>query len=375
MKANKLLESLKGFEKIELKNFELEAEEAEELRFTFLTSLTNSRVSSKEPVSKLPFNFSPPKDKYKLKISEVTLGATKTTGGTRKSTLTVGGESAMPFYFFEGNFPNKPAISQDIFDLPIPLPRAVRKYFPNEVMEDPVEWAKFRVEKLNAKAISLHMISTDPNLKNTSVKEACKIIEEVLQAIKVPLIIGGSGNPEKDPKLLEKAAEVCSGERVLLSSVDPEMDYKRVVKAALKYDHPLLSLISMNPDETRRFNKNLMKEGMSRENLLMDLFTGGVGYGIEYSISTMERCRLRGLKGDTNLAIPIVSATSNAWSAREAWMENKAWGERELRGPLWEAITAIIALLSGADLLMMLHPKSIKATENFLNLLFTSPQT
>jgi acetyl-CoA decarbonylase/synthase complex subunit delta len=82
----------------------------------------------------------------------------------------------------------------------------------------------------------------------------------------------------------------------------------------------------------------------------------------------MERCRLAGLRGDENLAMPIASATSNAWSAREAWMRNDAWGPRELRGPLWESATAITALLSGANIFMMLHPQAIdtmrEATES-----------
>ena len=116
--------------------------------------------------------------------------------------------------------------------------------------------------------------------------------------------------------------------------------------------------------------ETLMRLGMGREHIVIDLFTGGVGYGIEYSVSAMERCRLAGLAGDGALGLPIASATSNAWSAREAWMRNDAWGPRELRGPLWEALTAQTALLSGADLFMMLHPRAIKAMEDLTDFLF-----
>jgi acetyl-CoA decarbonylase/synthase complex subunit delta len=84
----------------------------------------------------------------------------------------------------------------------------------------------------------------------------------------------------------------------------------------------------------------------------------------------MERCRLAGLSGDEALALPIASATSNAWSAREAWMKNDAWGARELRGPLWEAMTAEAALLSGADLFMMLHPRAITSLTDLIGSLF-----
>jgi len=253
--------------------------------------------------------------------------------------------------------------------MPIPLPTHVRKYFP-DVMEDAVEWAKFREKKFNAEMITIHLVSTDPNVKDTPVKEACNLIEDLLQAVKVPLVIGGSGNPAKDPELLEKAAEVCAGEKVLLSTVDPDMDFKRVAKAAVEHDHSVLSLISMNPDEMRRLNKNLMKQGLRQEQIIMDLFTGGVGYGIEYSISAMERCRLAGLKGDKNLMMPIASATSNSWSAREAWIDKDELGSREYRGPLWEANTALTALLSGADLFLMLHPLAIDIVKKVSDYLF-----
>jgi len=311
------------------------------------------------------------KEEYAGRISQVVLGATKKEGGTRNKRLVIGGESSPPFYYFEGAPKNKPAISHDVFDMPISLPGHVREHFPDDVMNDPAEWAKYRVKKYNAEMITLHMVSTDPKLKDTPVKEACRTIEDVLQAVKVPIIIGGSGNPSKDPELLEKAAEVCSGERVLLSSIDPDMDYKRVTAAALKHGHAVLSLIPMNPDEMRRFNKNLIRQGLRREDIVMDLFTGGIGYGIEYTVSAMERSRLAGLRGDEYLCFPMASATSNAWSAREAWMRNDAWGPRELRGPLWESTTAEIALLSGADLFMMLHPRAIFALEEVIESLYS----
>lgn len=359
------LEKLFGdADEIEIEGFKLEAEE---LDLTLMLQAISQAVSSK--LHTTPFKFTPPAEKYESRISEVVVGATKADGGTRNKSLKLGGETAPPFYYFEDYWRHKPVISHDVFDMPISLPGHVKPYFEG-VMDDPVKWAKLRVKKFNAEMITLHLVSSDPMVKDTPIKESCELIEDILQAVKVPLIIGGSGNPRKDPELLSKAARICSGERVVLSTVGPDMDYKRVAKAAIEHNHPLITLISMNPDEMRRLNKNLMKEGVTPENIIMDLFTGGVGYGIEYSISAMERCRLSGLKGDKFLALPMASATSNSWSAREAWMRNDAWGPREWRGPLWESTTAVIALLSGADLFMMLHPLSIEIMESVIESLF-----
>ncbi|ODS42365.1 MAG: CO dehydrogenase/acetyl-CoA synthase subunit delta [Candidatus Altiarchaeales archaeon IMC4] len=368
---NELADLLGDAEEIELSNFKLEAQY---LELSVLPQIIAHALGVKPEaiIELVKFKFTPPAEKYKSRINEVTLGATKSEGGTRSHKLKIGGQTTMPFYFFEGKEQNRPVISHDVFDMPISLPSQIKAYF-GDAMEDPADWAKLRVKKFGAQMITLHMVSTDPTVKDLSVKDAAKIIEDVLQAVKVPIIIGGSGNPEKDPPLLEKAAEVCAGENVALSTVDPDMDYKRVSKAAVKHGHSVVSLVSMNPDEIRRLNKNLIKCGLREDQILMDPFTAGIGYGIEYSISAMERCRLAGLKGEKALAFPMVSATSNSWSAREAWMAKEEWGPREKRGPLWEAATALTALLCGADLFLMLHPHSIDTLDKMIDSLREGP--
>jgi acetyl-CoA decarbonylase/synthase complex subunit delta len=82
----------------------------------------------------------------------------------------------------------------------------------------------------------------------------------------------------------------------------------------------------------------------------------------------MERARLSGLMGDPELRYPIASGTTNAWAAREAWMKMEPrWGPRELRGPVWETVTAITLLLAGADYFMMMHPTAVKTLKNMIN--------
>ncbi|MFC2154185.1 CO dehydrogenase/acetyl-CoA synthase subunit delta [Candidatus Altiarchaeota archaeon] len=305
-----------------------------------------------------------------MALSVVEIGASKKDGGSRSHSVRFGGATAMPFHLDEGFKSVEPVVAHDVFDMAIPLPTSVRECF-GEALKDPVEWAKKNVEDYKAEAITLHMISTDPKQKDTSVKDACATVESFLKEVKAPLIIAGSGNPEKDSKLLVEAAETASGERCLLSSVDLKMDYQSVAKAALEHGHSILSLASMNPEEMRRINLNLIREGLTDDKIVMDLFTGGVGYGIEYTVSAMEQARLKGLGGVEGLGSPIASATSNAWSCREAWMRRDEWGPREYRGPLWEETTALVTLLAGADLFMMLHPQAIADFKNYLDKFYT----
>ncbi|HDM35887.1 MAG TPA: CO dehydrogenase/acetyl-CoA synthase subunit delta, partial [Candidatus Syntrophoarchaeum butanivorans] len=163
--------------------------------------------------------FSVEAETYPTAIEEVTLGATRADGGTRETTVTLGGERALPFFNYAAKMPNPIAIAIDCFDMPIGLAKAVKVHY-EDVMESPGEWAKKNVEKFGADMVTIHLISTDPLIKDTPAKEAAKVVEEVLQAVKVPIIIGGSGNPDKDPEVLEAAAEVAEGERCLIASAN-----------------------------------------------------------------------------------------------------------------------------------------------------------
>ena len=62
--------------------------------------------------------FELPIETHPGRIRAVTLGATHDQGGTRTSTVTVGGASSMPFLRFEGDYPHPPAIGMEVYDAP-----------------------------------------------------------------------------------------------------------------------------------------------------------------------------------------------------------------------------------------------------------------
>jgi len=185
-----------------------------------------------KPTTILEAPFTPFVQEYPGKIREVTLGATKSKGGSRKPVV-IGGATTPAFYLFEKTPPNSPVISVDVFDMKVTLPKAIRLHV-EEVWEDTVAWAKMAVDKWGAKVLTLHLLSTDPLIKDTSPAEATKTVEEVLQAVDVPLIIGGCGDPKKDAAVFKNVAEMAEGERVLLSSVTLDMDEAGVLEGVAK---------------------------------------------------------------------------------------------------------------------------------------------
>jgi len=320
-------------------------------------------------------SFEVGKAEWNGEIEEVTIGATSADGGTRERTVTIGGEKALPFYNFDHPMPHPPVISVDCFDMPISLAKAVREHY-QDVMEDPGEWAKKNVHKFGADMVTIHLISTDPMIKDTPAREAAKTVEEVLQAVKVPIVIGGSGNPDKDPEVLEAAAEVAAGERCLIASANLNMDYERIAKAALANGHVILSWTQLDINAQKTLNRYLFKLGVPRKDIVIDPTTAALGYGLDYAFTNIERMRISALKGDTDLAFPISCGITNAWGAREAWMKNSPikedsdWGPAVKRGPLYEIITGLTLGIAGGDMFMMMHPEAGAAVKRITGMLF-----
>ena len=82
---------------------------------------------------------------------------------------------------------------------------------------------------------------------------------------------------------------------------------------------------------------------------IVDPTTGGVGYGMEYSYSVMERLRMAAMaQGDDKLQYPMMNNLGNeVWKCKEAKQpvdEAPELGDPEKRGILMEAIGAVTYL-------------------------------
>jgi acetyl-CoA decarbonylase/synthase complex subunit delta len=364
-----LMEILSKLQEIELEDFELEVGDLEiwiqpgAIAGPMITPPRVVAPSRGKPTEIIQTSFIPPVETYSGKIVEVKLGATKGEGGTRGKSLVIGGETAPAFYSFESPMPHPPVVAVDIFDMKVPLAKAVKMHV-KEVMEDPAAWAELAVEKFGADLLTVHLISIDPLIKDASPKEAVKTVEKVAQAVDVPLMIGGCGDPIKDADVFEAVAETFAGERFLINSITRDMDVERCAKFVKKHGHVALSFTPMDINMARELNRRLY-DFLPKEDIVMDLTTAALGYGLDYAFTNMERARLAALMGDPELSHPMSSGTTNAWAAREAWLEmTPQWEPRELRGPLWEVTTALPLLLAGVDLFMMMHPAAVKTLKD-----------
>ncbi|MDI6887627.1 MAG: CO dehydrogenase/acetyl-CoA synthase subunit delta [Candidatus Thermoplasmatota archaeon] len=302
-----------------------------------------------------------PHEKWSGKIEEVALGATKEEGGTRAKKITVGGETTLPFLTFEGALPNKPVIAIEVHDTVPTYPDSLREIF-EPVWDKPEQWAKVAVEKWHADLICLKLKGIAPDGLNKTPQEAFSTVEKVLKSVDVPLFIYGCGDEEKDAKVFNECGELIKKERCTIGLAENEK-YKSLAAAAMGFNCNIVAFSNIDINLAKQLNILLTDFGVKKNRILMDPLQAGLGYGLEYSYSIIERLRLGALLGDAMLQMAIVCDSTVAWDAREAVDESYP-GELATRGILWEATTAISALTAGADVIIMRHPRAVELVRN-----------
>ncbi|MDR2934960.1 MAG: acetyl-CoA decarbonylase/synthase complex subunit delta [Candidatus Adiutrix sp.] len=309
--------------------------------------------------------FQIPTVKFSGKINEVPLGPQK---------VLVGGQNAYSFHTFEGKFPHKPLISLDVWDhnpgeeMAAPLAEAFKG-----VLGDPGAWAKKCVE-YGADIVCLHLKSSDPNGTNTGPAEAIAAVQKVVDAVSVPVIVFGVDNKDKDAETLAAVAEKFANKNLILGPVT-DKNYKQIGAQALAYGHTVIARSPIDVNLAKQLNILLTGLGLPKDRLIGDPTTGGLGYGMEYGYSVMERTTMAALvQQDDALQQPLISFFGeDVWKSKEANLptaEHPNMGDAQCRGVLMEVTEAIAVLGAGISILAMRHPASVKLVKEYIKLIY-----
>ncbi|HLE14385.1 MAG TPA: acetyl-CoA decarbonylase/synthase complex subunit delta [Anaerolineales bacterium] len=317
-----------------------------------------------------------PTDKWPGSVRSATIGATADQGGSRARTVTVGGEKTLPFMHFETEIPNPPIIAVEIRD------RRPDDWSPlllqvwGEVINDPATWAQ-AAEQAGADLIQMTLSLVDQAGNPTTPQGAVASVKAVLSATGLPLLVYGPGQAEVDNELLVAVAEATKGERLGLGLCE-DKNYRTIVATALANGHLVTARTPMDVNLAKQLNILISDMGFPMDRILMDPTTGALGYGIEYGYSAMERLRLAALQGDGMTQLPmIVTPGFEAWKTKESKVGAgvpEAWGDWAARAVNWETLTCITLLESGADIVVLRHPESLRRVRAAIQDLMAVPQ-
>ena len=312
----------------------------------------------------MPFNKKP--QKFNAAINTVEIGC-------GDKAIALGGENTFPFYTFDAEMTNAPKVGVEITDMGLEgAPAGLVEYYGADASF--ADMAKKAAAMEGADFVVLKLEGADPNGADKSVEELVAVIKEVGDAIDTPLVVEGCGNVEKDSELLSKAAEVLEGKNVLIMSAREE-NYKTVgASAGLAYKQKVGAESAVDINLAKPLNVVSTQLGVDAKSIVMNVGSAAVGYGFEYLVSTMDRVKAAALsQGDAMLQMPIITpVASETWNVKESIASEAdvpAWGPAEERGIKMEIMTAAAVLASGANAVIMKHPKAVATVAKMIKAL------
>ena len=166
----------------------------------------------------------------------------------------------------------------------------------------------------------------------------------------------GSNEPAIDSEVFQRCGEAGQGERLLLGTAEAGR-YRSVAAAAMAYNHSVVAQSPIDINLAKQLNILLREIGVKSDHIMIDPYTGTLGYGFEYSYSVMERIRYAALKGDTDLAMPMITSATDSLSVKEVREADPAI--RDDIAVAWEFYAALSSAVAGSSIVCVRHPKTV----------------
>jgi len=294
--------------------------------------------------------------------------------------ITIGGDKSFNFLKENGN-KSKPvfALQLNISDFSVSS-HIVKDYFETSLRDFDLQKEQQKHAEAISPSLAINLISqaqatdcdilalkfniSEENL-DAQIKEAQELLKSLLPSITKPLLIRGLNNKSTDIKLLPALIEVLDREAIIAFA--DENTYKQIVPSVVNGGHILVIRTPIDINLAKEMNILTSDMGLSLDKILIDTDMGGLGYGLEYGYSIMERIKLAAFEGDSMLNMPLVAfAGEEALKVKEAKSDtySKSFGDFKTRSIMFEITTAAAVVTAGANLIVLEHPDSIKTLKN-----------
>lgn len=211
-----------------------------------------------------------------------------------------------------------------------------------------------------AQDIDCDVLSLKFNVESVEdISEAKALLAKILPSISKPLMIHGSENEGIDKILLPELIKIL--ERECIISYASENTYKEIVPDIIKNGHYLVLKSPIDINLCKELNILAAELGLPLDKIIIDTDIGGLGYGLDYGYSIMEKIKL---EDDEYLNMPMISfAADESLKTKEAKSDtfSESWGNLQSRALMFEIASAAAVKAAGASIIVLHHPESIKA--------------
>src|SRR5574344_1803914 len=174
-------------------------------------------------------------------------------------------------------------------------------------------------------------------------------------------------NKNVDKKLLPALMKVLDRQAIIAFA--DENTYKDITPGIIKGNHILVIRTPIDINLAKEMNILANDAGVSLDKILIDTDMGGLGYGLEYGYSIMERIKLAAFEGDKMLNMPLIAfAGEEALKTKETKSDtfSKSFGDFKERSNMFEITTATAVMSAGANLIVLNCPDSIRTIKDNL---------
>ena len=191
----------------------------------------------------------------------------------------------------------------------------------------------------------------------SDIKGAKKLLKGLLVNISKPLMVNGTGIDALDKVLLPELMTVL--ERPCIISNANENTYKVIIPKVIEGGHRVVLKTPIDINLCKELNILSADLGLPLDKIIIDTDIGGLGYGLDYGYSTIEKIKL---EDDEYLNMPIISfAPYESLKTKEAKSDafSMSWGSLKDRAKMFEIASATAVKAAGADIIVLHNPESI----------------
>lgn len=197
--------------------------------------------------------------------------------------------------------------------------------------------------------------------------DAKELLKKLLPHINKSIMICGINNDELDRQLLPALIDVL--DRPAIISFVNENTYKDITPSVIKGGHKLVIRTPIDINLAKEMNILTSDLGLSLEDIIIDTDIGGLGYGLEYGYSIMEKIKLE--HNDEYLTMPMISfASEESLKTKEAKSDSfsESYGTLESRTRMYELASVSAVIAAGAEYVVLNYPPNVDTIKNGLEI-------